>query len=156
MISTHHKSEFTTSLHTKQSMKRVSVYWKSLTVWTRERTENNMQVYRENRKFIKSWLLHLLTIICIHSSNFKIGKFETHSSTLQAQRFFFSCCFCYQTEFMMSEFNNQSGAISIWMNCNWCSFGKSNLLCACQMNISFQFEKLMYASLFMVCRKASL
>lgn len=38
-----------------------------------------MQVYRENRKFIKSWLLHLLTIICIHSANFKIGE-QAHSS----------------------------------------------------------------------------
>lgn len=40
----------------------------------------NMQVYRENRKFIKSWLLHLLTIICIHSDNFKIGEFSVRSS----------------------------------------------------------------------------
>lgn len=45
-----------------------------------------MQVYRENRKFIKSWLLHLLTIICIHSDNFKIGKymFMKHISNVTA------------------------------------------------------------------------
>lgn len=41
-----------------------------------------MQVYRENRKFIKSWLLHLLTIICIHSDNFKIGKFDSYYSIM--------------------------------------------------------------------------
>ncbi|XP_070491540.1 protein amalgam-like [Chironomus tepperi] len=32
-----------------------------------------MKVYRENRKFIKSWLLHLLTIICIHKNIFNIA-----------------------------------------------------------------------------------
>lgn len=40
----------------------------------RNDSRNNMHLYRENRKFIKSWLLHLLTIICIHSDNVKIGE----------------------------------------------------------------------------------
>lgn len=55
-------------LHCIQSMKPRFEFIESLM-----QTERNMQVYRENRKFIKSWLFHLLTIICIHD-NFKIGE----------------------------------------------------------------------------------
>lgn len=115
-----------------------------------KRTESNMQVYRENRKFIKSWLLHLLTIICIHSHNFKIGE-RSFIITLTTGIITFP--YHRQTEFMTMAMESVGGRgggervrerslkitkreISIRTILNWSSFGKRFVVCMRNEHIS--------------------